>query len=350
MLPLGDPKHVIEVQELTKRYGSTLAVSEVSFHVPKGEIVGFLGPNGAGKSTTLRMITGYLAPTSGRVRVGGIDVHDRPREARRLIGYMPEGVPMYKDMRVVEYLRFRAELKELGRRDALQAVERSLTQADVLDAADKLIGRLSKGYRQRVGLADALLTDPPLLILDEPSSGLDPNQNRHVRELLRGFEGDKTVLLSTHILPQVESTCGRVIIIRKGRLMAEGKASELRSNPAGSRVITLGGPSEAAAYEQALRGVEGVRTVERLGAQAGGNAVRLEADAGDEVLERIFAAVVEAKLVLHRMVPESASLESVFADLTTEDPAQGFAVAAPEAAEHREDPDSSAETEEEDAP
>ncbi|MCA9534874.1 MAG: ATP-binding cassette domain-containing protein [Myxococcales bacterium] len=312
---------MIEVQELTKRYGSTTAVDAVSFHVPRGEIVGFLGPNGAGKSTTLRMITGYLSPTSGRVRVGGIDVHDKPREARRLIGYMPEGVPMYRDMRVVEYLRFRAELKELGRREVPGAVERSLAQADVTDAADKVIGRLSKGYRQRVGLADALLTDPPLLILDEPSSGLDPNQNRHVRELLRGFEGNKTVLLSTHILPQVESTCGRVIIIRKGQLMAQGKASELRQNPAGTRIITLGGPATPEAYEQALLGVTGVRNVERMGAQAGGNAVRVTAVPGDEVLEAVFQAVVRAGLSLHRLVPESASLESVFADLTTTDPA-----------------------------
>ncbi|MCA9575310.1 MAG: ABC transporter ATP-binding protein [Sandaracinaceae bacterium] len=312
---------MIEVQELTKRYGSTTAVDAISFNVPSGEIVGFLGPNGAGKSTTLRMITGYLAPTSGRVRVGGIDVHDNPREARRLIGYMPEGVPMYRDMRVLEYLRFRAELKEMGRREVSGAVERALAQADVTDAADKVIGRLSKGYRQRVGLADALLTDPPLLILDEPSSGLDPNQNRHVRELLRGFEGHKTVFLSTHILPQVENTCGRVIIIRKGKLMAQGKASELRANPAGTRAVTLGGPASAEAYERALAGVTGVRSVERLGATDGGHAVRLTAVPGDEVLEAVFQAVVAAGLSLHRLVPESASLESVFADLTTTDPA-----------------------------
>ena len=312
---------MIEVQELTKRYGATTAVDAISFHVPRGEIVGFLGPNGAGKSTTLRMITGYLSPTSGRVRVAGIDVHDKPREARRLIGYMPEGVPMYRDMRVVEYLRFRAELKELGHREVKAAVDRALGQADVTDAADKVIGRLSKGYRQRVGLADALLTDPPLLILDEPSSGLDPNQNRHVRELLRSFEGQKTVFLSTHILPQVENVCSRIIIIRKGQLMAQGKASELRQSPTGTRLITLGGPASAEAYEKAVSGLEGVRNVELLGDQAGGNAVRLTAVPGDEVLEAIFQAVVAQGLSLHRLVPESASLESVFADLTTTDPA-----------------------------
>lgn len=318
---VGEREHVIEVQDLTKRYGATTAVDAISFHVPRGEIVGFLGPNGAGKSTTLRMITGYLSPTSGRVRVAGIDVHDKPREARRLIGYMPEGVPMYRDMRVVEYLRFRAELKELGRREVGAAVDRALGQADVTDAADKVIGRLSKGYRQRVGLADALLTDPPLLILDEPSSGLDPNQNRHVRELLRSFEGNKTVFLSTHILPQVENVCSRIIIIRKGQVMAQGKASELRQSPTGTRLVTLGGPASAEAYEKAVSGVEGVRNVELLGAQAGGNAVRVTAVPGDEVLEAIFQAVVAQGLSLHRLVPESASLESVFADLTTTDPA-----------------------------
>ena len=311
---------MIQVTGLTKRYGSATAVDDISFVVPRGKIVGFLGPNGAGKSTTLKMITGYLAPTSGRVSVDGIDVHDHPREARRRIGYMPEGVPMYKDMRVLEYLRFRAELKEMNRRTIPTAIDRALQQADVADATEKLIGHLSKGYRQRVGLADALLTDPPLLILDEPSSGLDPNQNRHVRELLRGFEGDKTVLLSTHILPQVESTCSQVIIIQRGKVVAQGDASEIREAPRGPRFVTLGGPSPASAYEAALRDVPGVRHIEhRTSGDTTPGAIRLEVASGEETLDAIFKAVVAAGLSLREMSPEAASLESVFAELTTHD-------------------------------
>ncbi|HJL29012.1 MAG TPA: ABC transporter ATP-binding protein, partial [Polyangiaceae bacterium LLY-WYZ-15_(1-7)] len=247
---------MLAVEQLTKRYGSREAVRGISFSVEKGEIVGFLGPNGAGKSTTLRMITGFLAPTGGRIQVGEIDAVADPIGARRQIGYMPEGVPLYLEMRVHEYLRYRAELKGIGRKAREEAVERSLGQAAVEDAADRIIGQLSKGYRQRVGLADALLADPPLLILDEPTSGLDPNQIRSIRALIRGFEGEKTVFLSTHILPEVEATCGRVVILNEGRIVGEGDPAQLRGRAAGGTVRFVG-RGELGAFEAALAALEG---------------------------------------------------------------------------------------------
>jgi ABC-2 type transport system ATP-binding protein len=210
---------MIEVEALSRRYGSRLAVNEISFRVEPGEIVGFLGPNGAGKTTTLRMLTGYLAPTSGDIRIDGIDAVTNSIRARERLGYMPEGVPLYGEMRVYEYLRHRGALKSVA--NLAGAVDRSLELAGVADARTRIVGQLSKGYRQRVGLAEALISDPPILILDEPTSGLDPNQVRQFRELVRGFGGKKTVLLSTHILSEVEAVCDRVIIIREGRKVAD---------------------------------------------------------------------------------------------------------------------------------
>jgi ABC-2 type transport system ATP-binding protein len=210
---------VIEVQALSRRYGSRLAVNEVSFRVEPGEVVGFLGPNGAGKTTTLRMLTGYLAPTSGDIRIDGIDAVTNSIRARERLGYMPEGVPLYREMRVHEYLRHRGELKNVPK--LADAVDRALDLAGVADARTRIVGQLSKGYRQRVGLAEALIADPPILILDEPTSGLDPNQVRQFRELVRSFSGKKTVLLSTHILSEVEAVCDRVIIIREGQKVAD---------------------------------------------------------------------------------------------------------------------------------
>lgn len=210
---------MIEVDALSKRYGTQLAVNEVSFRVERGEIVGFLGPNGAGKTTTLRMLTGYLAPTTGKIQIDGIDAVRRSIDARTRLGYMPEGVPLYREMRVHEYLRHRAALKRVS--EVRSAVDRALELAGVTDVKNRIVGQLSKGYRQRVGLAEALIANPPLLILDEPTSGLDPNQVRQFRELVRGFGGSKTVFLSTHILSEVQAVCDRVIIIREGRKVAD---------------------------------------------------------------------------------------------------------------------------------
>jgi ABC-2 type transport system ATP-binding protein len=307
---------VIEVQSLTKRYGSHTAVEELSFEVPRGQICGFLGPNGAGKSTTLRMLTGFLSPSEGSIRIGGVDALEHPIEARRQIGYMPEACPLYPEMRVQEYLRYRAELKGVPRKQIKARVEASLEQAAVDDVAFRIIGQLSKGYRQRVGLADALLADPPLLVLDEPTAGLDPNQIRQVRGLITKLAKDKTVLLSTHILPEVEATCDRVLIIHRGRLVSEGQPDRLRASTATQRVaLEVRGSRQAVAA--CLREVEGASSVS-VKEVSGAPIVRAELEAADpDVVESIFHAIVAAGLVLRELRLHEASLEDVFADLTT---------------------------------
>lgn len=235
---------MIEVEALSRRYGRRFAVNDLSFRVEPGEIVGFLGPNGAGKTTTLRMLTGYLAPTSGDIRIDGIDAVSDSIRARARLGYMPEGVPLYGEMRVHEYLRHRGALKNVAK--LTEAVDRSLQLAGVADARNRILGQLSKGYRQRVGLADALIADPPILILDEPTSGLDPNQVRQFRELVRSFHGEKTVLLSTHILSEVEAVCDRVIIIREGKKVADLAPGDSETSlEEVFAELTTAGPSEA---------------------------------------------------------------------------------------------------------
>lgn len=211
---------MIDVQDLTKQYAGRVAVDRISFRVEPGEIVGFLGPNGAGKSTTMRILSGYMPPTTGRVEVAGFDVFRDSLDVRRSVGYMPENAPLYMEMRVKEYLHFRGELKGLRGRDLRRRTGEVMDLCAVTDVRRRVIGNLSKGYRQRVALADALIHRPPLLILDEPTNGLDPTQIRHVRELLRSLRPDHTVLLSTHILHEVEQTCDRVIIIHQGRIRA----------------------------------------------------------------------------------------------------------------------------------
>ncbi|MFW5925881.1 MAG: ABC transporter ATP-binding protein [Myxococcota bacterium] len=313
---------MIEVERLTKHYGDRAAVQDVSFEVGEGDIVGFLGPNGAGKSTTLRMITGFLAPTEGRIRVGGVDALAHPIEARRLIGYMPEGVPLYPELRVHEYLRHRAELKGVPRKGMATAVERSLEQAGVTDARDRIIGQLSKGYRQRVGLADALVADPPFLILDEPTSGLDPNQIRQVRSLIKSFAGKKVVLVSTHILPEVEATCGRVIIIHRGRIAGQGTPDTLRSTEGAVQTVSFVGRGGEPEFRRALEDVPALRKVQEvlpLEGNEGVLRVRVQTDAGPEAAEAVFRAVAEAGMALRELKVDAASLEDVFTHLTTQE-------------------------------
>ncbi len=310
---------MLSVRGLTKRYGATAVVDHVDFEVGEGEIVGFLGPNGAGKSTTLKMITGFLAPTAGAVRVNGVDALKDPRKARQAFGYMPEGVPLHPELRVHEYLRFRAELKGVPSRKIGDAIERSLDQASVADAESRIIRQLSKGYRQRVGLADALLSDPPLLILDEPSSGLDPNQIRYVRELIRDFSGKKTVFLSTHILPEVEATCDRVIIINKGKKVGEGDPRTLRGERQEAFFVRFVGVGAEGAFRSALEPIEGFEALEL---DPEGDRVSGRVRVPDEdAIDTLFRAVAEAGLTLRELGGEAKSLESLFAELTTEEAA-----------------------------
>jgi ABC-2 type transport system ATP-binding protein len=310
---------MIDVANLVKDYGTVVAVNGVSFHVGRGEVVGFLGPNGAGKSTTLRILSGFLGPTSGRVRIDGIDVVADGIAARRSIGYMPESAPLYPEMRVREYLRFRAELKGVPRKARVAAVGYAMEASRVTEMEGTLIAHLSKGYRQRVGLADALVANPPLLILDEPTAGLDPNQIREVRDLIRSLGENHTILLSTHILPEVETTCARAIVIDRGKLVAEGTIDELRSGRrgAGATLLVSDWNGHAAATVESVPGVASV-----VAALQAPGLVQLtvrytkggEADAA--LLEHIVAALVSARFGVREAGAERATLEDVFAELT----------------------------------
>jgi ABC-2 type transport system ATP-binding protein len=325
---------VIRVENLTKRYADRVAVDDISFSVERGEIIGFLGPNGAGKSTTLRMLTGYLAPHDGRIQIGEVDAVADPIAARRLIGYMPESVPLYRELRVDEYLRYRARLKGVPRRRVAERVSAALEQANVTDVRHRIIGQLSKGYRSRVGLADALVADPPLLILDEPTAGLDPNQIRQVRDLVRSMAGKKTVLLSTHILPEVESTCERVLIIDRGRVVGEGTPAELRTRREGSAGLVLEGRGPQQRFEDTLRAVPGVRAISDMQVLEPSDTepllrIALAVDSPD-VADAVFPALASAGLKLRELRRPETSLEEVFASLTHNDRAAEAAVAASE--------------------
>jgi ABC-2 type transport system ATP-binding protein len=314
---------MIEVEHLTKDYGTVVAVRDVSFRVGEGEVVGFLGPNGAGKSTTMRILVGFLGPTSGNVRIAGHDVIEDSLEARRSIGYMPESAPLYPEMRVREYLGFRASIKKLPRAERAKAVSRAMEQAAVSEMSETLIGHLSKGYRQRVGLADALVSNPPLLILDEPTAGLDPNQIREVRKLIRALGESHTILLSTHILSEVESTCDRAIVIDRGRLVAEGTIDELRARrrAAGASLLVRG---DEASVKKILAGVPGVNKVRATSEAEDQSRYRLQfADDADDtsaLLESAVTQLVNAGFGVREASPVRATLEDVFAELTRDEP------------------------------
>jgi ABC-2 type transport system ATP-binding protein len=312
---------MIEVQKLVKRYGSKVAVDGVSFGVDSGEVTGFLGPNGAGKSTTLRIVAGFLGMTSGKVTVAGHDIREESFEARSKIGYMPEAVPLYPEMRVAEYLAFRAELKRVPRRDRPAFVDEAMAKANVEDVANVLIGNLSKGYRQRVGLADALVARPPLLVLDEPTAGLDPNQIREVRNVIRALGKEHTVLLSTHILSEVEASCSRVVVIARGKLVAAGTMDEIakKRRPAGLIVVVRGDGEAALA---AARSAPGLTRAELERGDDDVHVIRcawgkkLDEAGAAEATEEAVAALVRAGLFVREVRPVRSSLEEVFAELT----------------------------------
>jgi ABC-2 type transport system ATP-binding protein len=315
---------VIEVEGLTKDYGTVVAVRDVSFTVGRGEVVGFLGPNGAGKSTTLRILAGFLGATSGRVRINGLDIAEESLGARASLGYMPEAAPLYPELRVREYLEFRARLKRVPRAKQKASVARAMERASLSDMAETTVGHLSKGYRQRVGLADALVADPPLLILDEPTAGLDPNQVREVRALIQELAADHTVLLSTHILSEVEATCQRALVIDRGRLVAQGTLAELSK---GRRSATLSfvtrAPSQLAAGilgEQPF--VAAVEPVDTVAPEDGFARLRITLREGHPPLvaaPHLVRVLVAAGIEVASLAPEVASLEQVFAELTSDD-------------------------------
>jgi ABC-2 type transport system ATP-binding protein len=313
---------IVETRSLSKDYGPTRAVEDVSFKVARGEVVGFLGPNGAGKSTTMKMLTGYLRPTSGTALVAGIDVAQNPLAAKRLIGYLPENAPLYDDMMVVDFLNFVADLRGVTgavRHEHLREIGR---RCGLMEVLGKNIGQLSKGYRQRVGLAQAMVHEPDLLILDEPTSGLDPNQIVEIRELIKELGREKTVILCTHILSEVQASCGRIIIINKGKLIADD-TPEVLTGTEGRAVIRLivkdrnGTPLSESEVRTALSSVPGVATIERVDGEGDGTlGFRVHAAGALDPREGIFQAAVAGHFVLLDLHRERVSLEETFRQLT----------------------------------
>ncbi len=309
--------NMIEVSDLRKHYGPIQAVNGISFSIRRGEIVGFLGPNGAGKSTTMKMLTGFLAPTAGEARVAGHDVANEPMAVRQAIGYLPEDTPLYKSMTVLEFLQFIAAIREVP---PSRRKERLRTVAEICGIKDRLgqiIGTLSKGYRQRVGLAQALVHDPDILILDEPTSGLDPNQIAEIREVIRALGKDKTLILSTHVLSEVEATCDRVIIIDQGSVVGDGSIEVLakaREAQAGF-VVTVEADAEPAQIGARLKSLAHVKSVEAIHAPLGPTFVVTPEEGHDPRLD-IMRACVEKGWVLLSMTPKTASLEDIFRNLT----------------------------------
>jgi len=310
---------VIEVQHLTKRYGRVTAVEDVSFRVERGEILGFLGPNGAGKTTTMRILTGYMPATEGKAVVAGFDVFDEPIEAKRRTGYLPETPPLYPDMTVVEYLSFVAKIKGVpaaGRTDRIRAV---MERTRIADMAQRQCSKLSKGYRQRVGLAQAIIHNPDVLILDEPTAGLDPKQIIETRELIKELAGNHTIILSTHILPEVSQTCQRVVIINKGKVVAVDTPDNLTARLRGSETMYVQVDASGADAAVSLRRIPGVTRVvesDRRGAAVG---YEVESEHGQDIRRELARSVVGSGWGLLELRPMRMSLEEIFLSLTTEE-------------------------------
>jgi ABC-2 type transport system ATP-binding protein len=308
---------LVEAKDLTRYYGAFVAVDHVSFGIDRGEIVGLLGPNGAGKTTTIRMLTGFLPASEGTASIGGYEVMAEPVEVRRRIGYMPENNPLYPEMRAREYLSFRADLKGVPRRFRKQRIADCIERCGVGGSADQIIGTLSKGYRQRVGLADALIGDPDVLILDEPTIGLDPNQVRETRGLIQSLSERHTVLISTHILAEAEAICKRVLIIDKGRIVADDTPQALSDKTLQSTVIAevQGDANEISAAFKALQGVNRVDVLQR----GKWNRFSLAAEPKEDVREAVFRTAAARGWVLRELTRSRASLEDVFHRITVGD-------------------------------
>jgi ABC-2 type transport system ATP-binding protein len=310
---------VIEVQHLTKRYGPTTAVDDISFRVERGEVLGFLGPNGAGKTTTMRVLTGYMPPSEGKAIVAGYDVLAQPIEAKRRTGYLPETPPLYPDMTVRDYLSFVARIKGVPRAERNARVTHVMERTRVADMANRHCGKLSKGYRQRVGLAQALMHNPDVLILDEPTAGLDPKQIIETRQLIKDLGGDHTVILSTHILPEVSQTCHRVVIINKGRVVAVDTPDNLTSRLRGSETMFLQVDTGGADASVALQGVPGVSQVSLADTRGTIASYEVNGETGRDIRRDLAATIVRQGWGLLELRPLRMSLEEIFLHLTTEE-------------------------------
>jgi ABC-2 type transport system ATP-binding protein len=311
---------MIQVDNLSKTYGTNRAVDRVSFNVHKGEVLGFLGPNGAGKSTTMKILTCFLAPTDGGAKVAGFDVFDQSLEVRQHVGYLPEDTPLYKDMTVREHLEFAANMHGMKGGDRVNARIKEIgARCGLTEVAGKLVGELSKGYRQRVGLAQAMLHDPDILILDEPTSGLDPNQIVEIRQLIKEVGKEKTVILSTHILPEVEATCSRVLIISGGKLVADGTPDELRArqNATRYRLVVEADGAAADAIKSKLAALSVVVGCAKVEGEAKTCTFAIDGKPSADLRKPLYQAAVESKWNLLELSREAVSLEDTFRNLTT---------------------------------
>ncbi|MFZ3229780.1 MAG: ABC transporter ATP-binding protein [Pseudobdellovibrio sp.] len=302
---------MIEVQNLTKNYGDRVAISNLTFTIAKGDVVGFLGPNGAGKSTTMKIITGFMAPSSGSARICGFDVFENPIEVKKRIGYLPETPPLYTDMKVEDYLKFVAELKQVEPNKIKSLIDRSLKKTQLLDVRGRLIQNLSKGFKQRVGIAQALVSDPEVLVLDEPTVGLDPKQVAEIRDLIKELRGEHTIILSTHILPEVQATCNKVIIIHQGIIVAEDSIDQLEKLNKGSLVLTVK-TKKKSSLEDSFKKLSGVVSVEKISEVH----FKIKLQEQDELIEKIASEVIRSGAGLMELVPHHANLEDVFLKLT----------------------------------
>ena len=318
---------MITVKELTKRYARNTAVDHISFEIQKGQIVGFLGPNGAGKTTTMRMLTCFMPPTAGTAIVAGFDVLEEPMEVKKRIGYLPETPPLYPEMRTGEYLEFVGSLKGLRKPELGKRVDYVCERCAVAEVRDKLISKLSKGYRQRVGLAQAIIHNPEVLILDEPTAGLDPKQINETRDLIKSLAGDHTIILSTHILPEVEQTCEQVIIINKGKVIATDSVNNLQNRARGAESVIVevagrNGAVDSGAIQSRLEKVSGVSKVLFKEKRETCNVFEVESGKGRVVRGDLARAVVEAGWDLNELRPSAVSLEEVFLQLTGDNAAE----------------------------
>ena len=304
----------IIIQNFTKKYGPEKAVDDISFKVKTGEVLGFLGPNGAGKTTTMKAITCFLAPTSGEIQVGNYSIRNEPQEIKKRIGYVPEINPLYPDMTVIDYLKFVAELHDIGKNQVVERILEMVRVCGLEGEKHKKIGELSKGYKQRVGLAQALIHDPQVLILDEPTAGLDPNQIVEIRELIKNIGREKTVILSSHILAEVEATCDRILIINKGKIVADGTSDELRKLSQGKELLQV--CIEEAEKNAVVSAIQELDSVEMVDPKARDNCFEIQSKKEASSKRAVFELCVKKGWILTEMTPVETKLEDIFRDLT----------------------------------
>ena len=311
---------MIEIRNLTKKYGNHIAVDDISLDIKPGKVYGFLGPNGAGKSTTMNIITGYLAPTSGEVKIDGHDIYKEPEEAKACIGYLPEIPPLYVDMKVEEYLEFVAELKKVSKDDIKKEVERVINLTQINDVSSRIINNLSKGYRQRVGMAQAIIGSPKIIILDEPTVGLDPNQIKEVRDLIKSLAGDHTVILSSHILSEISETCSHVFIINKGKIIANNSIETLSNYFNSKQVLEIIAKGDLNKCKEVIEKIEDIESVTvENGSEEGTVNITVTAHYSKDVREDVSLALSSEKISIFEMKEDTKSLEDVFLQLTNEE-------------------------------